>query len=156
MVPESHHDEKNLIEMGRENRSEMDQETCHVERKPSEKDRETFLEETNLLEVGHEKDLHQEMNREGMALETFRQEMDRGTFHEMLLETSPEETKCHEMALENQYEGMNHVVSQEETRCREMDFANPREMGTWMVPETYEILCIHAKTICIQHMDGRP
>ena len=71
MVPESHHDEKNLIETGQENRSEMDQETCHEERNPFEKDRETFLEEMNLLEVGHEKDLRQEMNREEMALETF-------------------------------------------------------------------------------------
>ena len=90
-----------------------------------------------------------------MAPETFHQEMDRETFLEMLLETSPEETKCHEMALENQYEGMNLVVSQEETRCQEMDFENPREMGTWMVPETHEILCIRVKTICIQHTDDR-
>ena len=76
-----------------------------------------------------------------MALETFHQEMDRGTFREM--------------ALENQCEGMNHAVSQEETRCREMDFVNLREMGTWMVPETYEILCTLVKTICIQHTDDR-
>ncbi len=81
--------------------------------------------------------------------------MDLETFHEMLLETSPEETKCHEMPLENQYEGMNHVVSHEETRCREMDFVNRPEMGTWMVPETYEILCIHVKTTGIKHTDDR-
>ncbi len=91
MVPESYHDEKNLIEMDRGNLSERDQEICLEERNPSEMDPENFLEETNLSGVGLEKglaemmnivifnvekDLHQEMNHEEMAPGTFCTMMD--------------------------------------------------------------------------------
>lgn len=89
-----------------------------------------------------------------MALETFHQEMDLGILHEMVLETFPEEMNCHEMRLENQYEGTNHVISLGEMTWREMDFATHPEVGIWMVPEISENQCIHMKTIGTKHTGG--